>query len=182
MLVAFGAGHQRVQELVDLVLTTLGVGAEALFSTLGRTAARGIETVVLAEQALVELDRLTANIKGGDISVHNGQRWEPSSWPDTAEGFGMHEAPRGSLSHWVRIQDQQIDHYQIVVPSTWNAGPRDGNGISGAYESALIGTPIADEEQPLEVLRTVHSFDPCMACAAHILDADGNPVVEVTVT
>lgn len=182
MLVAFGSGHERVQELVDMVLTTLGVGAEALFSTLGRTAARGIEAVVLAEQGLVELDRLVANIKGGDIQVHNGERWDPATWPETAEGFGMHEAPRGSLSHWIRIRNRQIAHYQIVVPSTWNAGPRDANGKSGAYESALLGTPIADDQQPLEILRTIHSFDPCMACAAHVLDGDGNPVVEVRVT
>jgi Ni,Fe-hydrogenase I large subunit len=94
----------------------------------------------------------------------------------------MHEAPRGALSHWVTIADGAIDHYQIVVPSTWNAGPRDGNGVRGAYESALLGTPIADPTQPLEILRTVHSFDPCMACAAHILDKDGNPIVEVSVT
>jgi len=182
MLVAYASGHERVQALVDHVLTTLGVGPEALFSTLGRTAARGIEAAVLAEHAIEELDRLAANIAGGDIQVHNGELWNPSSWPATAQGFGMHEAPRGSLSHWVKIQDQKIASYQIVVPSTWNAGPRDANGTSGAYESALLGTPIADETQPLEILRTVHSFDPCMACAAHVLDVDGNSVVEVTVT
>ncbi len=94
----------------------------------------------------------------------------------------MHEAPRGGLSHWVTIAGKKIEHYQIVVPSTWNAGPRDGNGARGAYEAALLDTPIADPERPLEILRTIHSFDPCMACAAHVLDKDGNPVVEVTVT
>jgi len=94
----------------------------------------------------------------------------------------MHEAPRGGLSHWITIKDEKIDHYQIVVPSTWNGGPRDGNGVGGAYEAALVGTPIADEERPLEILRTIHSFDPCMACAAHVIDKDGKPVVEVTVT
>ena len=182
MLVAYGAGHERVRELVDSVLGALGVGAEALFSTLGRTAARAIESQVLAERSLEVLDQLTENISGGDISIHNGELWDPGSWPETASGFGMHEAPRGSLSHWVTIADGAIDRYQIVVPSTWNAGPRDGNGVRGAYESALLNTPIADPERPLEILRTVHSFDPCMACAAHILDKDGNPVVEVTVT
>jgi hydrogenase large subunit len=182
MLVAYGAGHARVRELVDSVLGALGVGAEALFSTLGRTAARAIESQVLAERSLEVLDQLTENISGGDISIHNGRLWDPGSWPATASGFGMHEAPRGSLSHWVTIADGAIDRYQIVVPSTWNAGPRDGNGVRGAYESALLNTPIADPERPLEILRTVHSFDPCMACAAHILDKDGNPVVEVTVT
>jgi Ni,Fe-hydrogenase I large subunit len=182
MLVAYGAGHERVTELVDGVLGALGVGPEALFSTLGRTAARGIEAQVLAERSLEVLDQLTANIAGGDISIHNGEMWEPSTWPPTATGFGMHEAPRGSLSHWVAIADGAIDRYQIVVPSTWNAGPRDANGARGAYESALLGTPVADPAQPLEILRTIHSFDPCMACAAHILDKDGSPIVEVTVT
>ncbi|HEX9847057.1 MAG TPA: nickel-dependent hydrogenase large subunit [Acidimicrobiia bacterium] len=182
MLVAYGSGHSRVKELVDTVLGVLGVGAEALFSTLGRTAARGIEAQVLAERSLEVLDQLVANIGGGDIAIHNGDLWEPSTWPATASGFGMHEAPRGSLSHWVTINDGAIDQYQIVVPSTWNAGPRDGNGERGAYESALLGTPIADPTQPLEILRTLHSFDPCMACAAHVLDKDGTPIVEVTVT
>jgi Ni,Fe-hydrogenase I large subunit len=181
MLVAYGSGHSRVKELVDTVLGVLGVGAEALFSTLGRTAARGIEAQVLAERSLEVLDQLVANIGGGDIAIHNGDLWEPSTWPATASGFGMHEAPRGSLSHWVTIADGAIDQYQIVVPSTWNAGPRDGNGERGAYESALLGTPIADPTQPLEILRTLHSFDPCMACAAHVLDKDGTPIVEVTV-
>jgi Ni,Fe-hydrogenase I large subunit len=182
MLVAYVSGHTRVVEVVDSVLGQLGVGPEVLFSTLGRTAARGIETLVLAEHSLAELDRLTASIRGGDIRIHNGELWDPADWPDTALGFGMHEAPRGGLSHWVTIENRLIKNYQIVVPSTWNAGPRDANGNRGAYEAALLDTPIADAEQPLEILRTIHSFDPCMACAAHILDADGNPVVEVRVT
>jgi hydrogenase large subunit len=183
MLVAYGSGQDRVVELVDSVLSTLGVGPEVLFSTLGRTAARAIESQVLAEHSIEVLDQLAANIAGGDIQIHNGELWEPSSWPDVpSSGFGMHEAPRGSLSHWVTIAEGKIDHYQIVVPSTWNAGPRDANGERGAYESALLGTPMADPDQPLEILRTVHSFDPCMACAAHVLDKDGNEIVEVTVT
>lgn len=181
MLVAYAAGHQRVQELVGAVLSQLGVGPEALFSTLGRTAARGIEAQILAEYSLTLLDRLTANIKGGDLQIHNQYRWDPKDWPATASGFGMHEAPRGSLAHWVKIADGKIAGYQAVVPSTWNAGPRDVNGKRGAYEAALLDTPIADPGQPLEILRTVHSFDPCMACAAHVLDKDGNPIMEVTV-
>ena len=181
MLVAYASGHPRVTEVVDYVLGTLGVGPEVLFSTLGRTAARAIETLVLAEHSLEVLDRFASNIAGGDLQVHNGEMWDPGTWPDEATGYGMHEAPRGALSHWIRIRDKKIDRYQIVVPSTWNAGPRDASGTSGAYESALIGTPIADATQPLEILRTLHSFDPCMACAAHVIDADGNPVVEVQV-
>ena len=182
MLVAYASGHGRVKELVGAVLTKLGVGPEALFSTLGRTAARGIEAQVLAERSLDILDALDANIRGGDIRVHNGDRWEPSSWPDKAvNGLGMHEAPRGALSHWITIEHRKIKHYQIVVPSTWNGSPRDAKGERGAYEAALLNTPVADQSQPLEILRTVHSFDPCMACAAHILDRNGNQVVEVKV-
>ncbi len=182
MIVAYVSGHERVRAVVDSVLSTLGVGPEVLVSTLGRTAARAVETLVLAEYSLEVLDQLEANIAGGDWQVHNGERWTPGRWPDRAQGFGMHEAPRGGLSHWVTIAGKKIEHYQIVVPSTWNAGPRDGNGARGAYEAALLDTPVADPERPLEILRTIHSFDPCMACAAHVIDADGRPVVEVQVT
>ena len=181
MLVAYVSGHERVVAVVNSVLETLGVGPEVLFSTLGRTAARAVETLVLAEHSLTVLDQLEANIGSGDWAVHEGSKWDPDTWPDTARGFGMHEAPRGGLSHWITIKGGKTDHYQIVVPSTWNGGPRDANGAGGAYEAALVGTPIADPERPLEILRTVHSFDPCMACAAHVIDKDGNPVVEVTV-
>jgi len=181
MLVAYAAGHPRVKELVTYVLGQLKVGPEVLFSTLGRTAARGIESQLLAEQSLKVLDQLEANIAGGDLRVHDSAKWDPSTWPARAQGFGLHEAPRGSLSHWVTIQDTKIEAYQIVVPSTWNAGPRDAKGQRGAYESALLNTPVADPEKPLEILRTVHSFDPCMACAAHILDPRGNELIEVTI-
>ena len=181
MLVAFASGHPRVKELVTGVLGTLKVGPEVLFSTLGRTAARGIETQLLAEHSLTVLDQLQANIAAGDTRTHDGTKWDPSTWPTHTQGFGMHEAPRGSLSHWVTIADTRIAQYQIVVPSTWNAGPRDAKGQRGAYESALVGTPMADPTKPLEILRTVHSFDPCMACAAHILDPDGREIVEVSV-
>jgi Ni,Fe-hydrogenase I large subunit len=133
---------------------------------------------VLAEHSLDVLDQLEQNIATGDWQIHNGDRWQPDTWPEEAEGFGLHEAPRGSLSHWVRIEDGRIVHYQAVVPSTWNAGPRDADGPSGPYEAALKGSPVADPEQPLEILRTLHSFDPCMACAAHVVDAAGRPVVE----
>lgn len=185
MLMAYASpdapSHASVKEKVDAVLAHLGVGPEALFSTLGRTAARGIETWVIAEVAMGWLDQLTANMKTGDVRVHNGESWDPSTWPAQAQGFGMTEAPRGALGHWVQIEDGRIKHYQCVVPSTWNAGPRDGNGQRGPYEAALVGTPIADPEQPLEILRTVHSFDPCMACAAHILDAEGQEIVSIKI-
>ena len=127
------------------------------------------------------LDALEANVRGGDLSIFAGGKWDPSSWPAHAQGAGFVEAPRGGLSHWIVISDQRIENYQAVVPSTWNASPRDGDGNPGAYEAALVGTPVADPERPLEVLRVLHSFDPCMACAAHLLDASGRPLAQVRV-
>ena len=181
LLVAYGAGHKDVKQAVDGVLAKLGVGPEALFSTLGRTAARGIETLLLAAELPKWLDQLTANIVGGDLHIHNSERWDPATWPSQASGFGLHEAPRGALGHWIRIHDQKIQNYQAIVPSTWNASPRDAKGLRGPYEAALIDTPIADPNKPLEILRTVHSFDPCLACAVHLVDPAGNDLVRVRV-
>jgi Ni,Fe-hydrogenase I large subunit len=117
------------------------------------------------------LDQLDANIANGEVTIHNGVNWEPSSWPRDAEGWGTTEAPRGSCGHWIRICDGKISRYQIVVPSTWNGSPRDSNGVRGPWEHALLGLPVADPDRPLEVLRTLHSFDPCMACAVHVIGA-----------
>lgn len=185
MLMAYASpnapSHRRVKELVDFVLGKLGVGPEALFSTLGRTAARAIETQLLAEAAFDWLEALKQNIHRGDLRIHNNSKWDPSTWPQRAQGFGWTEAPRGALGHWLVIEDRVVKEYQCVVPSTWNGSPRDANGQEGAYEAALVGTPLADPEKPLEILRTVHSFDPCMACAAHLFDARGKEIVSVKV-
>lgn len=181
MLVAFASGHKRVQEVVTYVLKKLNVGPAALFSTLGRTAARGIETLVTAEMLPVWLNELSANMKKGDYRIHANEKWDPSTWPKEAQGYGWHEAPRGALGHWVKIKNGKIENYQCVVPSTWNGSPRDAKGQKGPYESALIGTPVADPEQPLEILRTVHSFDPCMACAVHVVDPDGKEVAKIKI-
>ena len=179
MLVAYGSGHEQVKALVGTVLGKLGVGPEALFSTLGRTAARGVETMVLADKMGEWVDELAANMARRDLRIHDNSKWEPASWPKEAVGAGFHEAPRGALGHWVHIKDQKIENYQIVVPSTWNAGPRDGMAKPGPYEAALIGTPIADPNKPIEILRTIHSFDPCIACGVHVVDAEGNELVKV---
>jgi len=179
MLVAYASGQKRVKELVDGVLKQLGAGPEALFSTLGRTAARGIETLIVAEQLNAWVDELAENMARGDLQVHNGEKWDPATWPKEAQGVGFHDAPRGTLSHWVRIVDGKIANYQCVVPSTWNASPRDAKGRPGAYEAALVGTPVADPERPVEILRTIHSFDPCMACGVHVLDARGREVTRI---
>jgi Ni,Fe-hydrogenase I large subunit len=171
MLVAYVSGHPRVKTLVDDTLKKLSVGPEALFSTLGRVAARGIETLVLAEKMRDWVDALAANMAAGELRIHDNSKWDPSTWPTEASGSGLHEAPRGALSHWVNIQKGTIANYQCVVPSTWNAGPRDAKGRRGPYEEALLDTPVADPERPIEILRTVHSFDPCMACGVHVVDA-----------
>mgnify|MGYP001077602770 CR=1 FL=1 len=181
MLVGYASGHSGIQETVDLVLGELGAGPEALFSTLGRTAARCIETVLLVDKMFEWIDELAGNMRDGNLDIHAGELWDPETWPAEAQGYGWHEAPRGALGHWIRIQDKQIQNYQAVVPSTWNASPRDAGGSMGPYEASLVGTPIADPEQPLEVLRTIHSFDPCMACGVHVLNAKGEEITQVTV-
>jgi [NiFe] hydrogenase large subunit/hydrogenase large subunit len=181
MLVAYASGHPRVQELVNGALGHLGVGAAALFSTLGRVAARGIETVVLAEKMEGWLDELATNMGRGELAIADTSKWDPASWPKDCTGAGFHEAPRGALGHWVHIENGEITNYQCVVPSTWNAGPRDAMGQPGPYEQALIGNPVANPEQPLEILRTIHSFDPCMACGVHVLDPAGREMVKVRV-
>ncbi len=181
MLVAFASGHKRVKEVVTMVLQKLGVGPEALFSTLGRTAARGIETLITAEMLPTWIDELAAKMKSGDLRIHNGEKWDPSTWPKEAKGYGFHEAPRGALCHWVVIKDGKVANYQCVVPGGWNSGPRDAKGQPGPFEAALMGTPVKDPNKPLEILRTIHSFDPCMACAIHVVDPNRNELVKVKV-
>lgn len=179
LLVAYGKGRTDVQEVVNEALQKLNVPVAALFSTLGRTAARGLETRLVAHWMQEFYEELLANIKSGDTRTFEAEKWQPSSWPKEAEGVGLTEAPRGALAHWIRIKDGKIDNYQLVVPSTWNASPRDAKGQRSSYEEALIGTPVANIEQPLEVLRTVHSFDPCISCAVHLYDPSGNYIHQV---
>jgi [NiFe] hydrogenase large subunit/hydrogenase large subunit len=167
--------------LIHQVLSHLGLESEALFSTLGRIAARGIETQVIAEKMGDWIGELEANMNNGELSIHNGVHWDPSTWPAQAAGWGVTEAPRGALGHWVRIENGAIANYQCVVPSTWNGSPRDAFGQRGPWEEALIGTPVADAQKPVEILRTIHSFDPCMACAVHVLDAERREVTRVRV-
>jgi Ni,Fe-hydrogenase I large subunit len=173
MLVAYASGHPEVKAAVDGVLAKLNAPATALFSTLGRIAARAIEAHVMAGQVSKWVAELGDKLGHGDLRMHNGEKWDPDTWPKEAQGFGFHEAPRGSLGHWVHIEDKKITNYQCVVPTTWNAGPRDAKGQRGAYEASLLKTPIADPERPLEILRTIHSFDPCLACAVHVVDGHG---------
>lgn len=181
LLVGYAKGNAEIKEVVDEALKKLDVPVTALFSTLGRTAARGLETRLVARWMTEFYQELLDNLKSGDMSTHNGEKWEPSTWPAETEGVGLSEAPRGALAHWIRIKDKKIDNYQLVVPSTWNASPRDGNGQRSAYEESLIGTPVAKEDEPLEIIRTIHSFDPCLACAVHVYDPEGKTLHQVTV-
>ena len=170
-----------IKETIDSVLHKLDVPVTALFSTLGRTAARGIETLYCAQLQSEQFDKLIANLKAGDSSTANVEKWEPSKWPKEAKGVGFTEAPRGSLGHWVKIKDTKIENYQCVVPTTWNGSPRDPKGQIGAFEASLMDTPLAKADQPLEILRTLHSFDPCLACSTHVMSPDGQELSKVTV-
>jgi Ni,Fe-hydrogenase I large subunit len=182
MLIAYSSGRPtRVKQLVDTTLSTLKVGPEALFSTLGRVAARAIEAQVLVESMDTWVQGLADNMGRRDYRIQDNAKWDPSTWPDDCFGYGLHEAPRGSLGHWVHINKGAIVNYQCVVPSTWNAGPRDAKGQPGPYEASLTGTPVAKPDQPLEILRTVHSFDPCMACGVHVVDATKRELARIRV-
>jgi len=180
-LVMYASGNEQMKQLVDMTLKTLDVPVQALFSTLGRTAARTLETKVFADAMQAWLDQLIANIKAGDVKTFNESLWDPSTWPREAKGAGYTEAPRGGLAHWVVIRDGKIANYQAVVPSTWNAGPRDAKGQPGPYEAALVGHQLHDPKQPVEILRTIHSFDPCIACAVHVTDPEGEELVKLKV-
>jgi hydrogenase large subunit len=179
MLIGYAAGHPDYKEVIESTLKTLDVPVTALFSTLGRTAARGLETKLNCEWALEFYNQLLVNIKNGDTRTQNNDKWDPETWPANAKGVGMTEAPRGALSHFIVIEDRKIANYQLVVPTTWNASPRDIEGKRSAYEESLIGTPIADPKIPLEVIRTIHSFDPCLACAVHLYDEHGTHIHEL---
>ena len=170
VLVSYAQGHEAIKPLVDHVLKALNVKADALYSTLGRTAARGIETLAIAKQIDAWLKSYQDNI------VKDQQIVEDLVVPQEARGVGFVNAPRGGLSHWLRIEGGKIGNFQLVVPTTWNLGPRDAKDALGPAEQALIGTPVADPKRPVEILRTIHSFDPCIACAVHVIDGESNEV------
>ena len=183
VLVGYTQGHPMTKKYAELAINKVGsigriqVTPDMLHSTLGRHAARAIRAAMLAELAQKHWQLLVDNIAKGDLTVQNA----PVLPNHEVQGVGTHEAPRGTLSHWVVIKDQKIKNYQAVVPSTWNASPRDRSGARGPYEASLVGTPLARPEEPLEVLRTVHSFDPCMACACHTYDPSGRKIATAKV-
>ena len=181
MLVGYAQGHKTIIKNVDNALSLVSsvagvtVGPEVLHSTLGRHVARAVRASMLGDLAIKHWELLVDNIGKGDLEIFN----KPVFPQGEQQGFGIHEAPRGVLSHWIVIQDGKIKNYQCVVPSTWNAGPRDADGVAGPYEASLVGNPVADAEQPLELLRTVHSFDPCIACAIHTVNQNGQEISKV---
>ena len=176
VLTSFAVGDKRTAKFVNLTVDTIKavsgkkIPLAALHSTIGRHAARAIRCAVVNEMALEHWGMLVENLGKGNTEYYN----KPVFPKGEIQGFGFHEAPRGALSHWVVIENGKIKNYQAVVPSTWNAGPRDAKGQKGPYEASLVGNPIADSKRPLEVLRTIHSFDPCLACAVHAFDPEGN--------
>ena len=180
-IIGYAQGKPEFKEPTDKLLKDLGLPVTALFSTLGRTAARGLECQWAARQMRYFQDKLMATIKAGDSNTANVDKWSPDKWPKVAQGVGFTEAPRGALAHWIKVKDGKIDNYQCVVPTTWNGSPRDPAGNIGAFEASLMDTPLADPEKPLEVLRTLHSFDPCLACSTHVMSEDGQEMSKVTV-
>ncbi|MGZ4960202.1 MAG: nickel-dependent hydrogenase large subunit [Methylomonas sp.] len=180
-VIGYAQGNKEITEQINYVLKTLDVPVSALFSTLGRTAARGLESQWAAGKMRYFMDKMIANIKAGDLATANVERWDPETWPSSVKGVGFTEAPRGALGHWLKIENTKIANYQCVVPTTWNGSPRDDQGNIGAFEAALMNTKVERPEEPVEILRTLHSFDPCLACSTHVISPDGRELTSVKV-
>jgi hydrogenase large subunit len=177
LFAAYANGNPKVKKLVDDSCRKIGVSVRDLHSTMGRLGARAIRAHLMADLSLEYLDKLITNLGKGDKTYANHTEIPNGEY----KGVGFHEAPRGTLSHWMVIEGKKIKNYQAVVPSTWNASPRDEKGNLGPYEASLVGNPVAQEDKPLEVLRTIHSFDPCIACAVHTIDPEGKEITNVKV-
>jgi len=171
MVIGVASKDERITKYVTNFLKRGNLPVTVLFSTVGRTAARAVETELMADVMMEWVDELAKNAASGDLSTWTDFDFDAVSVK--TKGMGLAEAPRGALGHWVRVENGKIANYQAVVPSTWNASPRDAKGRMGAYEASLIGTKVANPEEPLEIIRTIHSFDPCIACAVHVVDTKG---------
>ncbi|MCX7093431.1 MAG: nickel-dependent hydrogenase large subunit [Methylobacter sp.] len=180
-VIGYAQGNKEITEQINFVLKTLDVPVTALFSTLGRTAARGLEAQWAAGKMRYFMDKMVTNIKSGDLATANVAKWDPETWPSSVKGVGFTEAPRGALGHWLKIENTKIANYQCVVPTTWNGSPRDEQGNIGAFEAALMNTKVERPEEPVEILRTLHSFDPCLACSTHIISPDGTELTQVKI-
>lgn len=181
LIVSIAKDVKHFKEPALDLLKELNLPLEAVYSTLGRHASRALECRWTAHKMVQYVDDLIANIKAGDETAANMQYWDPKTWPKECRGVGFCEAPRGALGHWCVIKDTRIANWQAIVPTTWNASPRSPEGQQGAFETSLMGTPVADPERPLEIIRTIHSFDPCLACATHVFDPQGHELCEVKV-
>ncbi len=185
---AYAQGVEYVQEQTNRSLAAFNQLAgtnldakTALNSTIGRTLARALESEYCGDMMIDDWNQLIQNIKNGDSSTANMEKWDPSSWPKEAKGVGVTAAPRGGLGHWIKIKDGRIENYQCVVPTTWNGSPRDPEGNIGAFEASLMNTPVERPDEPVEILRSLHSFDPCLACSTHVMSEDGEELANVTV-
>lgn len=174
MLVGYAQGNERIQKVVNDFLKESGLPAAALFTTLGRTAARMLQAKVIADHGMETFNALIENLKK-DESTYTPVSIDPSK---EYKGRYIGEVPRGMLSHWIRIKNAVVENYQCIVPTTWNAGPIDAKGQKGPYEANLIGMKLQDITKPLEVIRNIHSYDPCLACAVHVMDTKGNKLGE----
>lgn len=181
ILVGYGLKKPEYVNIVDTTLAELGLDVSFMNSVLGRTVARGLETVLAATWGVQDMKDLIANVKSGDLVTFNKEKWDPKTWPKNAKGIGYMEGARGSLSHFIEIENGKSKKYQMIVPTTWNASPRNDDGVKAPYEAALTGTPMVDIEQPLEILRVIHSFDPCIACAIHVADTKNNKQIDIKI-
>lgn len=181
LMVSYAAGHEKYKPLVDSVLKQLDIPFSALNSAIGRMIARGLETLIMADYLREDMDALLQSIKNGNTVTFDKTKWDPSTWPKTSKGVGVLEAPRGALGHWIVIENGITKSYQAIVPTTWNASSRDSNNGIGPYEASLIGTKIINKDQPLEILRIIHSFDPCLACAIHLTDLENLKTTEIRI-
>ena len=183
VIMLYAKGNAATRELVNNTLAQLNQPLSAMFSTMGRLLAEGLDTKIIGDRMQTWYDQLRANVAAGNLATHNATLFDPSTWPASAQGVGYTEAPRGALGHWVKIENGAIKNYQCVVPTTWNAAPRDHLGQPSPYEAALADGKhtLAVQDQPLEILRTIHSFNPCMACAVHLVDPEGKETLRVTV-
>jgi len=187
-VLAYAQDHKYIQDQVHRsvaafnTLAGTDLGAKTILqSTIGRTLARALESQYCSDMMIDDWHALIANIKAGDTATANMEKWDPSTWPKEAKGVGTAAAPRGAVGHWIRIKDGRIENYQCVVPTTWNGSPRDPAGNIGAFEASLMGTPVERAEEPVEILRTLHSFDPCLACSTHVMSEEGEEIVSAKV-
>lgn len=179
ILVGYASNAPGYRDLVDATLEKMKLPFDAMYSTAGRILARALEAQLVSNWMSDFYTTLLGNIRKGDERMFVGTKWEPETWPEQASGYCLTEAPRGALAHYATIKDKKIANYQMIMPTTWNGSPRDAKGQHSAFEASLIGTPVHDPEIPLEILRTVHSFDPCLACAVHLYDEKGDYVHQI---